>query len=426
MPTIVPATLARRELAVATKATYAVFAGLGVAVSTWSSRLPQVRTQLQLDSASLGLLLLTIALGGVIVLPLAGAVVARIGARRAVTAVALLLSASLCVASLGYALSGPLLVTGLFILGTATGLWDVAMTVHAAAVERRIGRPIMPRFFAAFSIGTVAGAATGALMVTMQVPVSIHLAAVAAVITGVIPVVARQFLPDHITRPRATPPAVTARRSSLSAWSEPRTLLVGLVALAFAVAEGAGSNWVSVATIDRHRVADVIGTLAYASFLAALTVGRWLGPVVLDRFGRVVVLRTAAAVTATGVVLFALGQSIGLAFAGSLLWGMGAALGFPISMSAAGDDSARATGRVSVISAIGYCGFVGGPPLIGFLGDQTTVGHALLVIAILIGLSATIASAARRASASTPRSASALNQPSLRPQTLGASTSDGN
>ncbi|MEU4112308.1 MULTISPECIES: MFS transporter [unclassified Streptomyces] len=75
---------------------------------------------------------------------------------------------------------------------------------------------------------------------------------------------------------------------------------------------------------------------------------------------------------------------------------MGAALGFPVSMSAGADEPGRAAGRVSVITSIGYCGFVGGPPLIGFLGNRTTVGHALLVIAILMALSAVIAGTTRR------------------------------
>ncbi|WP_327239216.1 hypothetical protein OG243_05685 [Streptomyces sp. NBC_01318] len=84
-----------------------------------------------------------------------------------------------------------------------------------------------------------------------------------------------------------------------------------------------------VSVIDRHHVTATIGTLAYASFLAALTAGRWLGPAVLERVGRVTVLRTFAPFATAGVVVFTLGPSTGMAFAGTLLWGMGAALGFP-------------------------------------------------------------------------------------------------
>lgn len=117
-----------------------VFAALGLAGSTWSSRLPQIRLHLHLDPASRGLLLLTIAVGGVVVLPLAGPFVARLRPRRAVTAAALLVGAGLGVIARGYVLSAAVLVAGLFLLGAATGLWDVAMTVHGAAVERRLGR----------------------------------------------------------------------------------------------------------------------------------------------------------------------------------------------------------------------------------------------------------------------------------------------
>lgn len=410
-PAAIPAAPTARQVTAGARATYAVFAGLGLAGSTWSSRLPEVRTQLNLDPASLGLLLLIIAVGGVIVLPLSGTVVTHIGSRRAVTVVALLISTSLGVISLGYALSTSLLVAGLVLLGAATGFWDVAMTVHAAAVEQQLGRHLMPRFFAAFSLGTVAGATVGVLMTALRVPVGIHVSAVAAVIATAIPVATRHFLREHAARPIAAPPPVKRPRPGLGAWREPRTVAVGLVALAFAVAEGAGSNWVSVSVIDRHHVTATICTLAYASFLTALTAGRWLGPTVLHRFGRVTVLRTAAAVTATGVALFALGPSTELAFAGSLLWGTGAALGFPVSMSAGADEPARAAGRVSVITSIGYCGFVGGPPLIGFLGNQTTVGHALLVIAILMALSTVIAGSTRRSPGNRTQSGSDSQAP---------------
>ncbi|WP_329352879.1 MFS transporter [Streptomyces sp. NBC_01261] len=402
-PAVVGKAPTAREVAVGAKATYAVFAGLGLAGATWSCRLPQVRAHLHLDPASLALLLLTIAVGGVVVLPLSGVVVTRVGPRRAVTGVALIVSASLGVIAVGYILSTPLLVAGLFLLGAATGFWDVAMTVHAASVERHLGRPVMSRFFAAFSLGTFAGAAVGVLMVALHVPVSVHMGAVAAAIAGTVPVAARRFLPEPSAHTGPVAPTAEAHRPGRSAWSEPRTVTVGLLALGFAVAEGAGSNWAGVSVIDRHHTTATIGTLAYTSFLAALTVGRWLGPVVLDRFGRVTALRAAAALTACGVTVFALGPSTGLAFAGTLLWGAGAALGFPVGMSAGADEPARAAGRVSVITSIGYCGFLGGPPLIGFVPNRSTIGHALLVITILMASAAALAGATRRSAGAPPQ-----------------------
>ncbi|MFB7499368.1 MFS transporter [Streptomyces sp. NPDC056161] len=376
------------------RSTYAVFAALGLAVATWASRLPQIRARMDLDPASLGLLLLVIAVGGVVVLPLAGAVVTRLGPRRAVTAVAVLVGVGLGAVALGYALWAPLLVAGLFLLGAATGFWDVAVTVHAAAVERRLGRPVMPRFFAAFSLGTVAGASFGALMSAWRVPVSLHIGAVAILIALVTPVAARHFLPESVPR-MAGAPRVKASRPGLAPWREPRTVVIGLTALTFAVAEGAGSNWISLAVIDRHHTTAAVGTLTYALFLAAVTLGRWFGPAIVDRSGRPGALRAAAGVAAVGVVLFALGPNTWTASGGVLLWGTGAALGFPVALSAGADEPVHAADRVGAITSIGYCGFVGGPPLIGFLAGRTGLVHALLVVAVFMTWAVTLAGVAR-------------------------------
>ncbi|MGW4659167.1 MFS transporter [Streptomyces sp. NPDC004279] len=225
----------------AVRSTYLVFAALGLAGATWVSRLPQIRERMDLDAASVGLLLLLIAVGGVMVLPLAGTVVTRRGPRRTVSAVAVLVGIGLGAVALGFAFWPPLLFTGLFLLGTATGFWDVAVTVHAAAVERRLGRVLMSRFFAGFSLGTVTGACLGALMSALRVPVGLHIGAVAIIVTLLTPWAARSFLSEPGSTARS--PRVNMPGAVPGAWREPRMVLIGLVALAFALAEGAGSNW---------------------------------------------------------------------------------------------------------------------------------------------------------------------------------------
>jgi cyanate permease len=107
------------------------------------------------------------------------------------------------------------------------------------------------------------------------------------------------------------------------------------------------------------------------------------------------VVRALAAVGVAGTLLFVFGPSLPLAVVGALLWGIGASLGFPVGMSAGSDDPARAAARVSVISSIGYCAFLGGPPLIGLLGQSLTVLRALTAVVVLLGLAAAIAGALR-------------------------------
>ena len=52
-----------------------------------------------------------------------------------------------------------------------------------------------------------------------------------------------------------------------------------------------------------------------------------------------------------------------------------------------------AAGRVGVVASIGYLAFLGGPPTIGFLGNQVTVLHALSAVAIVLVVSILLAGA---------------------------------
>ncbi|MEU4560492.1 MFS transporter [Actinoplanes sp. NPDC023936] len=379
----------------ATAATYTAFIGSGFAFASWASRIPQVRDQLGLDSAALGLVLLAIAAGSLLALPLSGPVVTRIGSSRTVMAMAVLLGAGLTTAALG-SLSGVIpVVIGLFLLGFANGAWDVAMNVQGTVVERLLGKSIMSRFHAGFSLGTVAGALGGAAMIALDVPVATHLTVVAVLVVIAVVWQARRFVPDRDDAEPATDGSVPATGGALTAWREPRTLLIGVFVLAFAFAEGVGNDWISVAAIDGHHVSATVGTLAFAGFLTAMTAGRWFGPSLLDRYGRTLVVRVLALVGIAGATLFVFAPSPALAFAGTLLWGLGASLGFPVGMSAAGDDPRRAAARVSVVASIGYCAFLAGPPTIGLLGHHITVLKALVVVSALLAVAVAIAGSVR-------------------------------
>ncbi len=385
------------RVSAATRATYVAFIGSGAGMASWATRIPQVRDGLELTPSRLGLVLLAIAAGSIVSLVLAGQIVAHFNSRRTVTAMAVLFGVALAGVALGYQVGVAPVVVGLLFFGFANGAWDVAMNVQGAIVERKLGRSIMSRFHAGYSIGTVAGALAGAAMVALRVPVTAHLIASAVLIAVVVVVFVRSFLPDNAADDPAAPaaPQESGLRRTLTTWSEPRTLLVGVFVLAFAFAEGTGIDWISVAVIDDYGTGATVGTLTFALFLAAMTAGRWVGPGLLDRYGRVPVVRVLAGISLVGLALFVFGTHIAVAVAGALLWGLGASLGFPVGMSAAADDPARAAPRVSVVASIGYCAFLGGPPLVGFLGDHVTVQKGLIAVAVLLGVALAVAGAIR-------------------------------
>ena len=143
---------------------------------------------------------------------------------------------------------------------------------------------------------------------------------------------------------------------------------------------------------------------AGATRVGVETIGRWFGPHVLDRYGRAPVLRASAALAMIGLIVVVFGPSLMTAFIGTVLWGLGTALGFPVGISAAADNPRFAAGRVSVVATIGYVAFLAGPPLIGILGEQSGVLRAMSVTAGLLAIGFLVAGVTRPAAASEPHS----------------------
>lgn len=394
-------------------ATFAVFAINGFVFASWAARIPAVTRVLGLTAGEMGLLLLTIAAGSVIALPLAGTVVARLGTASTVRVGGFTSSLGGLIIATALAWdSVPLTALGLFFFGVGIGLWDVSQNVEGADVERRLGRTIMPQFHAGFSGGALVGALVGAALSAMNVSMSAHLFAIVALVVVAMVAIPRHFLPsarttaapdsqrapDSQPAPESQPvraPGGSLPAKARSAWSESRTLLVGLVVLGAALTEGAANDWIAKATVDGIGATESGGAIMFAVFVASMTAFRFFGGRFIDAHGRVPVLYGSLGAALLGLVLFVVAPNIWLAGLGAVFWGAGAALGFPMGMSAAADDPARAAARVSVVSTIGYVAFLAGPPLLGFLGDHVTVRWALLAIGVAIVASILTAPAAK-------------------------------
>lgn len=372
-----------------------VFALNGLAVASWMGRIPEVRDLLGLTPSEIGRVLLALALGSIVALPTSGLVVSKIGAARTVAGGSVLVAVGLVLAGLGADTLGVVAVAalGLVFVGYGSGSWDVAMNVEGAAVERLLGRTIMPRFHAAFSLGTVAGASIGAGASAAGIPVVAHLGVVSVVAVVVTITATRSFLPRTVEVDDDGEPV--QRISVWTAWREPRTLVIGLMVMCAALIEGIANDWLALGLVDGYEVSNAVGTVGFAVFLAAMTAGRTAGTQLVDRFGRLPVLRVSAVLAAAGVLLVVFGGSLAVAFVGTVVWGLGAALGFPLGMSAASDDPRRAAARVSVVASVGYTAFLAGPPILGYLGDHEGVLHALLAVAVAATVMGLVSPAAR-------------------------------
>ncbi len=395
-------------------AVFVIFWLCGFLFASWASRVPTVRDILGASTSQMGLLIFGLAAGSVLGLFASSHVVARLTASRT-------LLICLSMASAGMVLIGVLaevapqlviLFLALMIFGVGYSICDVAMNLSGAANERRIGRTLMPVFHALFSVGTMIGAGLGALMEHLGVPIGVHLVGVGLLGLVATQVSVRSLQPaEHVDEPTAAEPgavgvdtmadplsdtpAPDGWRSRLAVWRDPRILLIGVIVLGMAFAEGSANDWLSLSMVDGYGVTNAGGAAMFGVFVTAMTIGRLLGGKVLDRFGRIPVLRGTAVLAVAGLLLVILGPNVGVAAVGAVLWGLGASLGFPVGMSAAADDPRTATASVAAVATIGYFAFLIGPPLIGVLGEQVGLLNAFWVVGVLAVLAGLCAPAAR-------------------------------
>ncbi|MGP5199295.1 MFS transporter [Brachybacterium alimentarium] len=381
-----PIPLRRRRWAL-----YALFLLPGLSMSAWVTRTPIVRDLLDASTAQMGLVLFGLSVGSMIGILSSGPLVMRLGTRPVVLAGSTLIVVALPVISLGAVAGMPLLTAfGLALFGAGMGGGEVAMNVEGAEVEKLGGRPFLPALHGCFSLGTVIGAGLGTLANAVGFPVLPHLVLTSA-IGAVLLVWAMRSIPSGVGLISAEERAEQTATPRPALWKDTRLVLIGCIVLAMALAEGTANDWLPLIMVDGHGFGATMGSTVFALFAASMTVGRFAGGPIVARVGRSRVLMVSALFAAAGLVLIAFVDSQAVAVAAVVLWGLGASLGFPLALSAAGDSGANPAARVALASTIGYLAFLVGPPTLGFLGEHVGLRHALVVPLAVVLVAALLA-----------------------------------
>jgi MFS family permease len=397
--------------ALATGSPFAVvvmFFGYGFAGASSFSRMPVIRDQLGCTPTQLAFALVCMGIGSVLGMPFTGRLVDRYSSRT-VSLVAIII----CLVGwtmVPMAHSVPALALMLLLIGVGNGVGDVAMNVQGHLVEERRRKVLMPYWHGLFSLGAVSGALAGALAASIGLPIAWQLPGVSVVLLVAMWSATTRYIPDaglHSSagaEPTEEPifdePQVLASdrspRGQLGRMPlQPVEILLGIITFATALGEGAANDWLALMLVDNRGAPAAIGALTFAGFNVTMAIGRFTGGVVIQRYGRVPVLRIAGLLACTGVAGLCLVNSTLIALLGSLAWGLGLSVVFPSAMSAAGEVPGRGSRAIAVVATIGYGGFLLGAPLIGLLAHMMPLDRALLAVALLVLLIAVLAPAAR-------------------------------
>lgn len=375
-----------------------LFFSLGVSLATFLSRLPSVRDQLGVDKAQLANLLIVGAGGALVALLLTGWAAGRFGTRALM--VWSTVGHFMAFVLLGVAAQGglPILFAAAqFLTSFSFSFTNVSMNAEAASVERHSGRKIMPQFHAAFSVGMAFGLALGWVFSHLGIAPIWHFTSMALILGAMRLALVRPAIIDGA--PTVVPaggalggPFATAQAE----YRDPRVLMIGAIIFAASMTEGAAAQWVAIAGVDDFGQKESTGDAMYWVLVVAMVAVRSLGATLLERFGRVTMLRASAISVILGILLFAFTPTLALLPVALVLWGAGAALGVPIGFSAAADEPSRAASRVAAVSSFATIAGLAAPPIIGHLAEASSLRHALLVVILASLTSFALARAVRR------------------------------
>ncbi|MBO0840095.1 MAG: MFS transporter [Sciscionella sp.] len=351
--------------------TSAVFFAHATVFASWTPFIPTVKATMHASDAALGVALLGPPIGSVGAMLVVGALISRFGSAVLVRgclagycAMPVLLGLAHSVATVFAALAG---------WGAFQGGLDVAMNSQAGSVQRRYHRSIFASFHACWSIGAVVGTGLGSLSVALGVALRWHLLGLGALTAIVVLPMTRGLLSDDDS-------AAGSRRR----FARPnRTLLVlGTIAFASLLGEGAAADWSAVYLRDGFAVPAGVAGLGYGAFTLLMFAGRVAGDRIIDSFGRRGAIRAGALLGggSLGVALLINTYPAGLlGFAGL---GLGLSVVVPCVFGAATHLPGSPPGpSLALVTTCGWAGFLCGPPLIGWLASVITLPGALGVVA---------------------------------------------
>jgi fucose permease len=362
-------------------ATRLLFALEGFSMGCWGAHVPSVKRQFGLDEAQLSWVLLAGVLGALLSLAVAGRAVARFGAAPVVRGAGLLMAASLAglLAPAGFA--ALMLVVAL--LGFGATLADVAINAEGAVLEAQSGRKLMSGLHGMFSLGGMLGAGAVALLLALGWAPATQLPLLGALVAGLLLPAAGWMLPAHPPQP-----AEHARWR----WPHGQLALLGGLATLGMLAEGAMYDWSALYLQTEAGAAPALAALAFAAFSGAMAATRFAGDRLRERFAPGMLLGGGALLAAAGLALVLLLPHPGVGLLGFAVVGMGLANVVPLLfIGAAQLPGVSPAQGIASVAALGFFGFLAGPPLIGAVAHASSLRGGLslvLVSALLLALAA--------------------------------------
>jgi fucose permease len=375
-------------------ATSAIFFTRALIFSSFLSRGPEVQAALHLNTAQMGFLSMLYPAGGIIGLTFSSVLVNRFGTRK-------VNAGTYVVASLAFILLGTAIDSGnlalaavcLLLVGLPMAISDFVGNIEGTAVNNASKHSLFTAIHGLFGAGMLVGANLASWLIASHISIAATYLSVGGFV-GLVSIAAGFAFATPTPEPPTKAQKQANRGRSMQVWFEKRSLVIALIGFSFIMAETSAGTWVPIA-LTQVGFSGAEAAFAFGIFWIVITIGRLVGGFVVDRIGRRWTILICASMTAAGILVFMAGQIIHMPYLGLTLWGLGMSAGFPLTITAMGDDPKMASARINMIISVVYISSVTVGPALGAVGQSLGLYAAFGIPAALLILSATLSGVTR-------------------------------
>lgn len=360
----------------------------GFILSSWASRIPNIKTYLSISDAELGTLLLLMPIGQISTMPMSAKIISKYGSKNKVQFGFLIYPLILLI--IGLSTSYFQLAICLFLFGVAGNLCNIAINTQGVELESMMYKPMMSSFHGAWSISGFLGALVALLMLNLNLTITVHFLVVLLFVL-VIWILNFRFL-IHTTPSKN----IEKESGSIFKYLDKTLVQLGIIGFLSMAIEGAMFDWSGVYFQDIVKAPEQLIILGYTSFVLMMATGRFLGDYLIVKFGRKKVIQMSGIFMASGLLLSVFSVNLIVCTLAFMMVGLGGSCSVPTVYGVTGKrNKVNASISLTLVSTIAFLGFLIGPPAIGFISDLFDLRYSFMLFSIFGIIMVVIASRTR-------------------------------
>jgi len=348
---------------------------MGLCFASWASRIPDIKTSLNLNDATFGSILFALPVGQFLMMTFSGKLVTRYGSRRMLL-IALPLY-TICLSNVALTTHGWQLAIALFLFGIAGNVCNISLNTQGIAAEKLYERSIMASFHGGWSLAGFTGALIGLAMINLEVEPYLHFWIVILTVWTIVSFNYRYLVPFQ-----ASVKQEEGRRPFFSR-PDGTLLQLGIIGFCSMASEGAMFDWSGIYFKDIVHAPASLVILGYTSFMIMMATGRFLADPLIGKFGRMRLLQVSGVMISSGLFLSVFLPFLIPSTIGFMLVGLGVSSIVPTFYSHSRRIGKLAPGiALAPVSSVSFLGFLMGPPLIGYISGAFGLRYSFAVIGI--------------------------------------------